>query len=78
MSDQFSSTVIDGENQNLEDVEGDEESTVGNEEQRKLKGMTDGKDIIQHKSNFIPKGLIPLEKIFYINDEEKKSQGKAP
>ena len=32
MSYEFANIVIDRENQNLEDVEGDEESTVENEE----------------------------------------------
>ena len=30
--------------------------------------MIGGKDIIQLKSNFIPRGLIPLEKLFDQND----------
>ena len=71
MLDAFANTIIDGENQNLEDVEGIEESTVGNREQRKLKGMIGGKEIIQLKSNFIPKVLIRLEKLFDRNDVEK-------
>ena len=62
MSDEFANTFIYGENQDMGYVEGDEESTIENEEQGKLKGMIGGKDIIHLKSNFIPKGLIPLEK----------------
>ena len=33
--------------------------------------MLSGKDIIQLKSNFIPRGLIPLEKLFDQNDVAK-------
>ena len=33
--------------------------------------MTGGKDIIQLKRNYIPKGLIPLEKLFDQNDVAK-------
>ena len=33
--------------------------------------MIEGKDIIQLKSNYIPKGLIPLEKLFDQNDMAK-------
>ena len=71
MLDKFANTVIDGGNQNLEDDENDEESTFENEKQGKLKGMTGGKYIIQLNSNFIPKGLIPLEKLFDRNDVAK-------
>ena len=35
---------------------------------KKLKSMLGGKDIIQLHSNFIPRGLIPLEKLFDQND----------
>ena len=38
---------------------------------KKLKNMIGGKDIIQLKSNHIPKGLIPLEKLFDKNDVAK-------
>ena len=34
--------------------------------------MIGGKDIIRIKSNFIPKGIIPLEKLFDQNDVAKK------
>ena len=74
MSDKFSNIGIDGGNQNLEDAEKDEESTFENEKQGKLKGMTGGKYIIQLNSNFIPKGLIPLEKLFDINDVGKNTK----
>ena len=55
MSDEFSNTITDGENQSLENVEDDEGFTLGDEEQTNMKGMIGGKDIIQLKINFIPK-----------------------
>ena len=36
-----------------------------------MKNVIGGKDIIQLKSNYIPKGLIPLEKLFEQNDVSK-------
>ena len=33
--------------------------------------MIGGKDIIQLKSNFIPRGMIPIEKLFEQNDVAK-------
>ena len=33
--------------------------------------MIGGKDIIQLKNNYIPKGIIPLEKLFNQNDVDK-------
>ena len=74
MSDEFGNTVIDGKNQNMEGVEKDHESTFENEKQGNLKGMIGGKYIIQLKSNFIPKGLMPLEKIFDKNDIDKNTK----
>ena len=41
-----------------------------------MKGTLGGKDIIQLKSNFIPRGLIPLEKFFYQNDVAKDPKVK--
>ena len=38
--------------------------------------MLGGKDIIQLKSNFIPIGLIPLEKLFDHNDVAKDPKVK--
>ena len=43
----------------------------------KLKGNLGGKDIIQLKSNFIPRGLIPLEKRFDQNDVAKDPKVKT-
>ena len=54
---EFVNTCIDEENadsENVLDVDGDEEEIVGTE---KLKGFWGGKDIVQLKSNHIPKGL---------------------
>ena len=59
LSGEFVNTHIDGEN--LQDAEESEEEMVNTE---KLKGTLGGKYLIQLKSNFIPRGLIPLEKIF--------------
>ena len=42
----------------------------------KLKGTLAGKDIIQLKNNFVPRGLIPLEKCFYQNDVAKNPKVK--
>ena len=71
---EFVNTVIDGEYQNLEDVEKDDESTFEDEKQGNLKGMIGGKDIIQIRSNFIPKGFIPLEKLLDRNYVSKKQK----
>ena len=40
-------------------------------ENKKLKNIIGGRDIIQLKSNYIPKCLIPLEKLFDQNDVSK-------
>ena len=42
----------------------------------KLKGTLGGKYIIQLKNNFIPRGLIPLEKCFDQNDVAKNHKVK--
>ena len=41
-----------------------------------MKGTLGGKDIIQLKNNFIPRGLIPLEKLFDQNDVAKNPKVK--
>ena len=33
-----------------------------------------GKEILQLKGNSIPKGLVPLEKLFYPNDVDREPQ----
>ena len=71
MFDEFSNIVEDKENQNLENVLDDGEFVEEGEGQKKLKNMIGGNDIIQLKSNFIPKDLIPLETLFVQNDVAK-------
>ena len=41
-----------------------------------MKGTLGGKDIIQLKSNFIPRGLISLKKLFDQNDVAKDPKVK--
>ena len=68
LSGEFVNTQVKSENDNCEnfqDVEGCEEESA---EGRKLKNLLGGKDIVQLKSNYIPRGLIPLEKLFDQND----------
>ena len=43
-----------------------------------MKGTLGGKDIIQLKSNFIPRGLIPLEKLFYYQNDVFKDPKVKP
>ena len=64
LSDEFVNTHIDTENQNSENFQNDEKFSKEGVKQKKLKNMIGGKDIIQLKSNYIPKGFIPLEKLF--------------
>ena len=52
---EFVNTHIDAENDNCEKFQDAEK--IGAE---KLKGTLGGKDIIQLKNNFIPRGLVPL------------------
>ena len=76
LSGEFVNTHIDVENgncENFQDAEESEEELINTE---KLKGTLGGKDIIQLKSNFIPRGLIPVEKIFYQNDVAKDPKVK--
>ena len=71
MSNEFANTFEDKENQNLENVSDDGEFAQADEGQKKLKNRIWGKDIIQLKSNFICKGLIPLEMLFDQNNVTK-------
>ena len=76
MSGEFVNNHIDAENDNYEnfqDVEESEEEKNGTE---KLKGTLGGKDIIQLKNNFIPRGLIPLDFFFDQNDVAKDPKVK--
>ena len=68
LSGEFVNTQIENESvdsENFQDVVEDEEGVA---ETEKLKGSLGGKDIAQSKSNHIPRGLIPLEKLFDQND----------
>ena len=58
----------DADSENFLDVDGKEEDTTG---VGKLKDSLGGKDIVQLKSNHIPRGLIPLESLFDQNDIAK-------
>ena len=60
--DELVNTNIDIENHNSENFQDEEEVAYYNVEQKDLKNMIEGKEIIQLKGNCIPKGLIPLEK----------------
>ena len=68
MSNEFVNTQIDTENQNTENFHENVQLDEEDDENKKLKSVIRGKDIIQLKSNYIPKGLIPLEKLFDQND----------
>ena len=64
LSSEFVNTQVESENdnyENLQDVEGCEEESF---EGTKLKNSLRGEDIVKLKSNYIPRGLIPLEKLF--------------
>ena len=71
MSDEFINTQIYTENGNLENFQDDVQTENKKDENKKLKNMVGRKEIIQLKSNFIPRGLIPLEKLFDQNDVAK-------
>ena len=70
-SNELVNTNIDTKNHDSENIENDEQFANEDIEKKKLKNMTASKDIIQLKGNYIPKGLIPLEKIFDQNDVAK-------
>ena len=64
MSGEFVNTHIDEgvfDPENLLDVEREGEEALNT---RKLKDSLGGKDIVQLKTNHIPRGLIPLESLF--------------
>ena len=74
MSGEFVNTHIDEGGsypKNLLDIEGEGEEAI---DTGKLKESLGGKDIVQLKSNHIPRGLIPLEPLFdqnYVAKEPK-------
>jgi hypothetical protein len=66
MSDEFANTNID------EECYGDEdESADARNDEDPFQNQIMGRDIIQLKNNIIPKGLVPLEKMFDENDVAK-------
>ena len=68
LSGEFVNTHIDSENDNFENFQDHEESEEEIAENRKVKNSLGGRDIVQLKINHIPRGLIPLENLFYQND----------
>ena len=76
LSGEFVNTYIDTENDNGESFQDFEELEKEKDGTEKLKGTLGGKDIIQLKNNFIPRGLIPLEKLFDQNDVAKNPKVK--
>ena len=76
LSGEFVNTHIQAENDNGENFQHDEEPEEERNGAEKLKGTLGGKDIIQLKNNFIPRGLIPLEIFFYQNDVAKNPKVK--
>ena len=67
---------IDTENDNDESIQENEDLEEEGNSTEKLKETLGGKDIIQLKNNFIPRGLIPLENIFDQNDVAKNPKVK--
>ena len=68
MYGEFVNTHIDEGGTDLENFLGIEEEGEEAIGMGKLKDSLGGKDIVQLKSNHIPKGLIPLESLFDQND----------
>jgi len=76
MFGEFVNTHIDEDSANPEnflDIEEEGEEAVGT---GTLKDSLGGKDIVQLKSNHIPRGLIPLESLFDQNDVAKEPKVK--
>ena len=76
LSGEFVNTHIDTENNDDETFESDEENETEKKDAEKLRKTLGGKDIIQLKNNFIPRGLIPLENLFDQNDVAKNPKVK--
>ena len=69
LSGEFINTHIDEEDANSQNfLDADEEEAAG---AGKLKDSLGGRDIVQFKSNHIPRGLIPLQSLFDQNDIAK-------
>ena len=71
LSGEFVNNQIDNKNDNFENFQDDEQNEREQDGNKKLKNALGGDDIIQLKSNFIPRGSIPLEKLFDQNDVAK-------
>ena len=71
LSGEFVNTHIDNKNDNFENFQDDEENEGEQDGNKNLKNKLGGKDLIQLKRNFIPRGMIPLKKFFYQNDVAK-------
>ena len=76
LSSEFVNTQVDSENDNFEKFQDAEESEEEITENIKLKNSQGGKDIVQLKSNHIPRGLVHLEKIFDQNDVSRDKKMK--
>jgi hypothetical protein len=66
MTDEFSNTNIDEENFFDQEEDADMSPNVDS-----FLNQIVGRDIVQLKNNVIPKGLVPLEKLFDNNDVER-------
>ena len=75
LSGEFVNTHFDNENDN-DRTPGDDKEIESEEDTERLRKTLGGKDIIQLKNNFIPRGLIPLEKLFDQNDVAKNPKVK--
>ena len=76
LSGEFVNTHFDNENDDNGTLGDDEEIETEGEDAEKLRRTLGGKDIIQLKNNFIPRGLIPLERLFDQNDVAKNPKVK--
>ena len=75
LSGEFVNTHFDNENDN-DRTPGDDEEIESEKDTERLRKTLGGKDIIQLKNNFIPRGLIPLERLFDQNDVAKNPKVK--
>ena len=75
---EFVNTHIDNEDDNAENILDVEESEEESDANKRLKNSLTRKDIVQLKSNHIPIGLIPLEKLFDQNDVDIDQKMKPP
>ena len=73
---EFVNTQIDNKNDNFENFLDAKPSEDEEARNKKLKNKLGGKDVIQLKTNFIPRDMIPLEKLFDQNDVAKDPKVK--